>query len=259
MRTRQRKRYAAALANNGKFTLVSYSNSMAKQQLGCLRRIVWERVKLTGLRANVSAAMQILLQHPVIAHAPVQMQLMLVQTGGMHPGQVKVRSNNNILTRDEDPVALFSQYRPAVAASQGLLAELYYYPPMYSLYQSRAVITTSRSTSPFLRSSPRSSQLPASPALRERFLYAGLDMQCRISAWRGKFRLPDADELAAYCIICINSRVLLAYRALSPLLAQYWSCYIRAHVPFRLRRLKQLQKTHPPAGNAPADVHGRTI
>ncbi len=56
-----------ALANNGKFTLVSVQQlAMAKQQLGCLRRIVWERaVKLLALRAMSGRNMYFTPAHPV--------------------------------------------------------------------------------------------------------------------------------------------------------------------------------------------------
>lgn len=56
--------------------------------------------------------------------------------------------------------------------------------------------------------------------------------------------LPDADELAAL-LYHLHQQPRFGWRiALSPLLAQYWSCCDPARrTPFWLRRLKQLQKT----------------
>ncbi len=75
--------------------------------------------------------------------------------------------------------------------------------------------------------------------------------------------LPDADELAAL-LYHLHQQPRFGWRiALSPLLAQYWSCCDPARrTPFWLRRLKQLQNGEPrPLRLAPLhmDVHGDNI
>ncbi len=76
--------------------------------------------------------------------------------------------------------------------------------------------------------------------------------------------LPDADELAAL-LYHLHQQPRFGWRiALSPLLAQYWSCCDPARrTPFWLRRLKQLQKNGEPRPLRLAplhmDVHGDNI
>ncbi len=75
-----------------------------------------------------------LLQRIGNVNAPaLQMRLMLVQTGEIIWSGKGAVNSNNPLTRDEI-LSRWPQYRPAVAASQGLAAGIYYYP-RYSPYR----------------------------------------------------------------------------------------------------------------------------
>lgn len=150
-------------------------------------------------------------------------------------------NNNNPLTRDEILSRYFPQYRPAVATSQGLsggsciiahdthrvVLRRHHDPdaPPAHFYVITAPYPNCR---PVLR--------------RERFYTPGW-MAVEYLHGVVNSALPDADELAAL-LYHLHQQPRFGWRiALSPLLAQYWSCCDPARrTPFWLRQLKQLQK-----------------
>lgn len=99
---------------------------------------------------------------------------------------------------------------------------------------------------------------------RERFFYTPGWMAVEYLHGVVNSALPDADELAAL-LYHLHQQPRFGWRiALSPLLAQYWSCCDPARrTPFWLRRLKQLQKNGEPRPLRLAplhmDVHGDNI
>lgn len=123
-------------------------------------------------------------------------------------------NNNNPLTRDEILSRYFPQYRPAVAASQGLsggsciiahdthriVLRRHHDPdaPPAHFYVITAPYPNCR---PVLR--------------RERFLYAGLDGG-RISAWCGKFRSARCRRTGGLTVSFASTAAFwLAYRAIA--------------------------------------------
>ncbi len=104
---------------------------------------------------------------------------------------------------------------------------------------------------------PTASQSGAASAIR-----AGLDGG-RISAWCGKFRLPDADGELRFTVSFASTAAFCWRIALSPLLAQVLVSVIRQQPPFCWWRLKQLQQktvNSPAAARAlHMEVHGDNI
>lgn len=152
-------------------------------------------------------------------------------------------NNNNPLTRDKILSRYFPQYRPAVAASQGLSGGSCIIAHDTHRIVLRRHHDPDAPPAHFLRHHRALSQLPASLAPRALFYTPGW-MAVEYLHGVVNSALPDADELAAL-LYHLHQQPRFGWRiALSPLLAQYWSCCDPARrTPFWLRRLKQLQKT----------------
>lgn len=172
-------------------------------------------------------------------------------------------NNNNPLTRDEILSRYFPQYRPAVATSQGLSGGSCIIAHDTHRIVLRRHHDPDAPPAHFLRHYRALSQLPASLAPRALFYTPGW-MAVEYLHGVVNSALPDADELAAL-LYHLHQQPRFGWRiALSPLLAQYWSCCDPARrTPFWLRRLKQLQKNGEPRPLRLAplhmDVHGDNI
>lgn len=126
-----------------------------------------------------------------------------------------------------------------------------------------AVITTPTLHQPIFTSSPRLIPIASQSGAASAFYTPGW-MAVEYLHGVVNSALPDADELAAL-LYHLHQQPRFGWRiALSPLLAQYWSCCDPARrTPFWLRRLKQLQKNGEPRPLRLAplhmDVHGDNI
>lgn len=124
-------------------------------------------------------------------------------------------NNNNPLTRDEILSRYFPQYRPAVAASQGLSGGSCIIAHDTHRIVLRRHHDPDAPPAHFLRHYRALSQLPASLAPRALFLYAGLDGG-RISAWCGKFRSARCRRTGGLTVSFASTAAFwLAYRAIA--------------------------------------------
>lgn len=140
-------------------------------------------------------------------------------------------NNNNPLTRDEILSRYFPQYRPAVAASQGLSGGSCIIAHDTHRVVLRRHHDPDAPPAHFLRHYRALSQLPASLAPRALFYTPGW-MAVEYLHGVVNSALPDADELAALLYHCINSRVLagvLRYR-------HYWRSTGRVAIRQGVRR-----------------------
>lgn len=149
-------------------------------------------------------------------------------------------NNNNPLTRDE----ILSRYFPSIvppSPHRRLSGGAVLLPTILTV-SCCAVITTLTLHQPifYVITAPYPNCRPV--LRRERFYTPGW-MAVEYLHGVVNSALPDADELAAL-LYHLHQQPRFGWRiALSPLLAQYWSCCDPARrTPFWLRRLKQLQK-----------------
>lgn len=151
-------------------------------------------------------------------------------------------NNNNPLTRDEILSRYFSPVSSRRRHIAGLSGGAVLLPTILTV-SCCAVITTLTLHQPIFTSLPRLIPIAGQSCAASAFYTPGW-MAVEYLHGVVNSALPDADELAAL-LYHLHQQPRFGWRiALSPLLAQYWSCCDPARrTPFWLRRLKQLQKT----------------